>query len=113
MRIGARRRSHGLSQRQAAAEIGVSASTLSRLENGSHLPHREPLLRIAQWLNVPLEWAAEGAARAGSGVQHSEMSTVEAVELHLRADRSVSTADADALIESFRLLYERLRARDT
>jgi transcriptional regulator with XRE-family HTH domain len=111
LRVIARRHSLGLSQRQAAKAIGVSGSTLSRVESGGHLPHREPFLRIARWLGVSLELAAEPEAGARVAVHSRELSTEEAVELHVRDDPRLSTADADALIESFRVIYERLARR--
>lgn len=110
-RVTARRHSLGLSQRQAALAIGVSGSTISRIEHRGHLPHREPLLRIARWLGVGLELAAEPEAHEPGVVHTPQISTVEAVELHLRADPELSPADADALVESFRVLYGRLRLR--
>jgi transcriptional regulator with XRE-family HTH domain len=111
IRVGARRRSQGLTQRQAASAIGVSASTLSRIENGRHLPHREPLLKIARWLDVPLGLVAHVTSDPGQLVPPPAMSTVETVELLLRADPEVSAADAEALTESFRVFYEHLRKR--
>ena len=111
-RVSARRRSHGLSQRQAAAEIGISASTLSRIENGRHLPDREPLLRIARWLDVPVEFTAAAAGRKDDSPRPGP-STVEAVELLVRADPDISAADAEALTESFRVFYRHLRTRNS
>jgi len=37
--------------RAAAAEIGVSAATLSRVENG-HIPDLETLTKICRWLQI-------------------------------------------------------------
>jgi transcriptional regulator with XRE-family HTH domain len=108
-RIGARRRSQGLTQRQAAAAIGVSAATLSRIENGRHLPHREPLLKIARWLNVPLGLPGRESSVVGSHAPPPAVSTVESVELLLRADPGLSADDTAALIESFQILYQHLR----
>ena len=110
-RIGAKRRSQGLSQRAAASAIGVSASTLSRIERGGHLPHREPLLRIARWLDVPIELAADIDSDTGERVHPAGISPVEAVELHLRADPDLSSPDAETLIATLHLLYQRFKQR--
>jgi len=109
-RVKARRRSLGLSLRDAADAIGVSAATLSRIESGGRLPGRETLLRIAHWLGVRLDLS--GPPRAGHRGRASApaLSTVEAVELHIRADRDLAPAEAEALTEIFRIVYERFKA---
>jgi transcriptional regulator with XRE-family HTH domain len=112
MRVAARRRSQWLTQRQAAAAIGISASTLSRIENGTHLPHREPLLRIARWLDVPLGLIAQVTAETEQSDARPAMLTVEAVEILLHADPTLTPSDAEALTESFRVMYEHLREPD-
>lgn len=107
-RVRAKRRSKGLSIREAAAELGVSAPTLSRVERG-HLPERENLLKIARWVGVRIDQVLypDDARRARNRVVHDpEASTVEAVELHLRADKNLTRADAEALSELFRVAYE-------
>jgi transcriptional regulator with XRE-family HTH domain len=102
-RLRARRRRLGLSLREAAAEVGVSAATLSRIEGGGHLPERDNLFRLLRWLGV------EPAPAPGTEPHPPDASTMEAIELHLRADRDLSAADADALAQMLRLAYERLR----
>jgi len=101
-RLSARRRERGMSLRAAAAEIGVSAATLSRVEGGAYLPERDNLFRLLEWLGVAgPETATEPHAPGAS--------TLEAIELHLRADRELAAADADAIAQMVRLAYERLR----
>jgi transcriptional regulator with XRE-family HTH domain len=101
-RLRARRRDLGLSLRAAAAEVGLSAATLSRVERGDYLPERDSLFRLVSWLGLR------------SGEPYTEphppgAATMEAIELHLRADKELSTADADAIAQMVRLAYERLR----
>ena len=52
--LKAKRRKAGLGLRAAAAECGVSPSTLSRFERGdsSSLPDAETLTKLAAWLNM-------------------------------------------------------------
>jgi len=109
-RMRARRRSLGLSLRDASEAIGVSAATLSRVESGGRLPGRDALLLIAHWLGVRLDLS--GAYRAGPhrGSSAPELTTLEAVALQLRFDRDLARADAEALSEIFRIAYERFRA---
>jgi hypothetical protein len=45
-------------------------------------------------------------------VHAPDASTVEAVELHLRADKNLSRDDAEALSEMFRLAYDALSAKE-
>jgi transcriptional regulator with XRE-family HTH domain len=47
--LARRRGSQGI--RAAAGEIGVSAATLSRVENG-HIPDLETLTKICRWLEI-------------------------------------------------------------
>jgi transcriptional regulator with XRE-family HTH domain len=107
-RLRARRRSEGLSIRDVARQIGVSAPTLSRVERGQHLPDRENLLRIARWAGVridPTLHPDEARRRRNQVVHASDASTLEAVEMHLRADKNLSRDDAEALSELFRVAY--------
>src|SRR3954470_1152066 len=108
-RVRARRRSEGLSIRELAEQIGVSAPTLSRIERGHHLPERRNLLRIARWAGVrldPVLHPDDARPHHNQPVHSPDASTVEAVEMHLRADKNLSRDDAEALSELFRLAYE-------
>ena len=53
--IRRRREQHGLSLRDVADETGVSASTLSRIENGTGKPDADNIARLAAWLDMPIE----------------------------------------------------------
>jgi transcriptional regulator with XRE-family HTH domain len=100
-RLSARRRERGLTLRAAAAEVGVSAATLSRVERGKHLPERDSLSKLVGWL---------GLTDVASGEPHPPgAATMEAVELHLRADKDLSAADAETIAQMVRLAYERLK----
>jgi transcriptional regulator with XRE-family HTH domain len=113
-RVRAKRRSEGLSIRELAAKIGVSAPTLSRVENGRHLPERENLLKIARWTGVSIDPPSGGGKRArvrDRAIHAPNASTVEAVEMHLRADKTLTRTDADTLSELFRLAYGAVSGR--
>ena len=109
-RVKSRRRALGLSLRDAADAIGVSAATLSRIESGGRLPGRDTLLRIAHWLGVRLDLSEPPRARRHSVSSAPRLTTVEAVELRVRTDRDLAPADAEALAEIFRIAYERFKA---
>jgi transcriptional regulator with XRE-family HTH domain len=109
-RVRAKRRAEGLSIREAAREAGVSAPTLSRIERGLHLPERKNLLRIARWVGVRMDPGLHPDARRARNrtIHEPDASTVEAVELHLRADKNLSRDQAEALSELFRVAYDAL-----
>src|SRR5919202_5822360 len=50
-----RREELGLSLRDVADETSVSASTLSRIENGTGKPDADNIARLTAWLDVPME----------------------------------------------------------
>src|SRR5689334_21612397 len=56
-----KREEEKLSLRQVAKKINVSASTLSRIENGIGTPDSATLARLAAWLGIPLERLLKGS----------------------------------------------------
>ena len=105
-RVRAHRRDLGIGMREAARQIGVSASTLSRVEGGGHLPDRENLFRFQRWLEP------EAGGRDEPREPHAPgASTLEAIELHLRADPGLAPEDAVALARMVRLAYGRMVGR--
>ena len=104
-----RREQHGLSLRDVAEETGVSASTLSRIENGTGKPDADNIARLAAWLDMPIErvmhHANATAADQTPVVYYPHESTPEIVEAHLRADRNLTPETANALSELFRVAY--------
>jgi transcriptional regulator with XRE-family HTH domain len=107
--IRRRREQHGLSLRDVADETGVSASTLSRIENGTGKPDADNIARLAAWLDMPIERVMHHGTRATSDpkpvVYYPHESTPEIVEAHLRADRHLTPQTARALSELFRVAY--------
>jgi len=105
--IKAKRRENDLGVRAAAAESGVSAATLSRLERGvlQNLPDTGTLTKLAHWLGVSLNnlLASGGKIRGDKG---PVTTTPEVVEVHLRADKNLSLETADALAKMFKVLYD-------
>ena len=104
-----RREQQGLSLRDVAEETGVSASTLSRIENGTGKPDADNIARLAAWLDMPIERVMHGGHGSASDpkpvVYYPHESTPEIVEAHLRADRQLSPETAKALSELFRVAY--------
>lgn len=55
-RLGLAMRSCGMSQGELARASGVSGSTLSGILAGKRLPHLPTALRLAETLDVSIEW---------------------------------------------------------
>src|SRR6266513_2235765 len=107
--IGRRREELGLSLRDVADETSVSASTLSRIENGTGKPDADNIARLTAWLDVPMERILSGRhpqeEESKAVIYYPHESTPEIVEAHLRADRSLTPETAAALSELFRVAY--------
>ena len=107
--IRRKREGLGLSLRDVADETSVSASTLSRIENGTGKPDADNIARLTGWLDVPMEriLGRQGADSDGEKavVYFARESTPEIVEAHLRADRNLTPETASALSELFRVAY--------
>lgn len=105
-----RREQQNLSLRDVADQTGVSASTLSRIENGTGKPDADNIARLASWLDMPIERVMHHGQRNASDpkpvVYYPHESTPEIVEAHLRADRQLSPETAKALSELFRVAYK-------
>jgi transcriptional regulator with XRE-family HTH domain len=107
--IRRRREELELSLRDVADQTKVSASTLSRIENGTGKPDADNIARLTTWLDMPLERilsrGREEANEAKAVIYYPHESTPEIVEAHLRADRNLSPETADALSQLFRVAY--------
>lgn len=112
-----KRQDEKLSLREVATKINVSASTLSRIENGIGVPDSATLARLASWLGIPIERLMRGTLLTEVGetmadeafvepvIYYPTESTPNIVEAHLRADRNISPDMAKALAELFRVAY--------
>jgi transcriptional regulator with XRE-family HTH domain len=109
-----RREQQGLSLRDVADVTGVSASTLSRIENGTGKPDADNIARLASWLDMPIERVMHPGPRSASDpkpvVYYPHESTPEIVEAHLRADKHLTPDTAKALSELFRVAYTQFSA---
>ena len=107
--IRRKREDLGLSLRDVADVTGVSASTLSRIENGTGKPDADNIARLTAWLNVPMERIMGGRQIDGDEakpvVYFPQEAMPDIVEAHLRADRNLTADTAKALSELFRVAY--------
>lgn len=104
-----RRDELSLSLRDLANETGISASTLSRIENGTGKPDADNIARLTGWLDMPMErilgQRQPDTAENNPVVYFAREPTPEIVEAHLRADRNLTPETAAALSELFRVAY--------
>ncbi len=106
--IKRRREELKLSLRDLADKTGVSASTLSRIENGTGKPDAENIVRLTGWLDMPIDRLRMNSKKEDdveAVVYYPHEATPEIVEAHLRADRNLSPETAEALSELFRVAY--------
>jgi transcriptional regulator with XRE-family HTH domain len=120
-----KRQEDKLSLRDVAININVSASTLSRIENGIGTPDSATLARLASWLGIPLERLMKGSLLNGIEegsraaiytepvIYYPTESTPNIVEAHLRADRNLKPEMAKALAELFRVAYSQFSTKQT
>lgn len=98
--IRAKRGTRGL--RAIAKEIGgVSASTLSRVEQGK-VPDLDTYIRLCKWLDVSADDFTLNKEPTNGEV---EPSTPDVVAAHLRADRALDPQTAEALVTMIQLAY--------
>ena len=83
----------GLSIRALAEKIGVSFSTLSRLERGEGTPDPNTKIKILNWL--------------GGQIDTSEMVVEEVVQVHFRAAKNVDSKTVKCLAEVARLVKKK------
>lgn len=107
-----KRETDRLSLRAVAKQTQVSASTLSRIENGTGTPDAQTLARIAKWLNLPFERVI-GLDKSSEApiVYYPAESLPDIVEAHLRADRKLTPETAHALAELFRVAYNQFSTK--
>lgn len=107
-----KRETERLSLRAVAKQTQVSASTLSRIENGTGVPDTPTLTRLARWLNIPFERiVGTGNSYDGPIVYYPQESLPDIVAAHLRADPNLTPEIARALEEVFRVAYKELSSQ--
>jgi transcriptional regulator with XRE-family HTH domain len=106
--IKRRRDELGLSLRDVADVTAVSASTLSRIENGTGKPDADNIARLTGWLDMPVDRVMKKATAEDveAVVYYPHEATPEIVEAHLRADKNLTPDTAKALSELFRVAYQ-------
>ncbi|MEO0525942.1 MAG: helix-turn-helix transcriptional regulator [Bacteroidota bacterium] len=84
--------------RNLANDIGISASTLSRVEQGN-LPDIDTYLKLCNWLEVSSDYFLMNR-------ELSDTDSHKGVIAHLRADKTLPPTTSEALIQMINLAYE-------
>ena len=95
--IKSKRGSIGL--RTLAKEIGISSSTLSRVEQ-ENLPDIDTYIKLCNWLEVSTDFFKVDS----SNEKHD--SSYQNVIAHLRADKTLSGKTSEALIQMINVAYD-------
>ncbi|MFN8288974.1 MAG: helix-turn-helix transcriptional regulator [Chitinophagaceae bacterium] len=96
--IKSKRSDRGL--REVAKEIGISLSTLSRVENGN-LPDIDSYMKLCKWLEVSVDFFTLPAQKADSMRQ--------IVVANLRADKTLPKKVSESLVEMINLAYKSVK----
>jgi len=106
--IKRRREELKLSLRDVGDLTEVSASTLSRIENGTGRPDADNIARLTQWLDMPVDrlMTKHSPDHVEPVIYYPHEATTDIVEAHLRADRNLTPETANALSELFRVAYQ-------
>ena len=110
--IKRRREELKLSLRDVADVTEVSASTLSRIENGTGKPDADNIARLTNWLDMPVDRVMKrqgSEAEIEPVIYYPHEATPEIVEAHLRADKNLTPETAKALSELFRVAYSQFK----
>ena len=95
--LSALRRGKGLSQRRAAADLGISQALLSHYENGAREPKLEFVVKACDYYNVPADYILGRNGERRNEVARLKKSVKEVLEDIVKH----KTTEAD--------LFERLR----
>ena len=111
--IKRRREELSLSLRDVADVTLVSASTLSRIENGTGKPDADNIARLTSWLDMPVDRVMKKNGNEETiepVIYYPHEATPEIVEAHLRADKNLTPETAKALSELFRVAYSQFKS---
>ena len=105
--LDTKRKTMDLSWRQLATEVGVSASTLTRMAQGSS-PDVQGFAKLLQWLGEPAENFFEPISK-GSASSKKPEGLMVVVSRHLRATKELKPESAKALESIIEAAYKQMK----
>ena len=103
--VDGERRARGITWGQVAAESGVSASTLTRIAQGTR-PDPDGLAALTSWSGLQTDDCVRSAG------PRSEPAPLARISTYLRSSKNLNPEAATALGEVIEAAYERLRVRE-
>lgn len=98
-----RRNLYRLSLRDAAEEIGISFSTLNRIEHFKASPDAETRVKLANWLQVPVETLFSN--KEPLTLENSTKPIPDLIAEHILSDKNLNASSKEFLAEFFRQTY--------
>ena len=93
--LGNLRHEKGLSQRQAAAELGVSQALLSHYETDAREPRLEFVIRVCDYYSVTTDYILGRTKERGDGATRLSAKVIEVVE----SIEELKAAEAELLLK--------------
>ena len=104
--LDAKRKARGISWRKAADEIGVSASTLTRMAQGAN-PDVAGFGKMVRWLGESADQFVGGPKKVRRSDKPEDLRVV--VSRHLRASKELSPESAKALESIIDAAYSQMK----
>lgn len=110
--LDAKRTAKGISWRDAAAEIGVSPSTLTRMGQGAS-PDVEGFAKMVNWLGVSANEFFHGQGTGTTKRSAPKEDLLVVVSRHLRASKELDAGSAKALENIIQAAYTQMKELKT
>lgn len=104
--LDARRRVDGISWRKVAEQIGISASTLTRMAQGAN-PDIESFGKMVRWLGESADQFVAAGSKQHRSERGEDLRIV--VSRHLRASKELSPESAKALESIIEAAYKQMK----
>jgi transcriptional regulator with XRE-family HTH domain len=103
-RLKALRKERKLTQKEAAAQIGVQATHLNKYEAGMHAPPLEKIIALADLYSVSLDFLITGNAKEAQQLKNTRLfERFQALEDFPRDDQETIVKVIDAMIAKNRI----------
>lgn len=95
-----------LSLRDASEEIGVSPSTISRIERGIGLPDSDSVIKLTKWAGIPMERIVRSDDNSVLILLNEPIPQI--VDAILKKDKSLTHKAATSLSLIFKTAYQQI-----
>lgn len=102
--VAGKRKHERLSLRKVESLIGVSVSTLSRIENMKGVPDADIIQKLVDWLGIPISRVIGQETKAVTYYPNESLPSI--VDAHLKQDKTLTAEARKSLSEIFTKAYE-------